>query len=287
MKKALFTLFILLKFNFGYSQVDNNGNPVFNSVIINESKVDSLDLSANYYTLKNNIENKGSSVFIAEEPNLTQIEDAAKKLLSNFFILSKRGSTLCIILLDSQPAKRFIVLNPKTGKGKNYACKIKGDISETRAKELLSDDYDPKARLKAGKLFFNKDELQVFSEKEMTENVIELIKENKLYETEDTGIKLLSQTELKQFILQESKEGKQYDFFTPIKGHELDGIQIKPGVFSSLISIALYKWGRANYELGVNKVEDAYVIFSEFKGEALTQREKDYIKMGFNKELEK
>jgi hypothetical protein len=37
--------------------------------------------------------------------------------------------------------------------------------------------------------------------------------------------------------------------------------------------------------LGINTVEDALQIFAEFKGRALNQREKDYIKLGFEEAL--
>ncbi|WP_439882765.1 hypothetical protein ACSX1A_06250 [Pontibacter sp. MBLB2868] len=53
------------------------------------------------------------------------------------------------------------------------------------------------------------------------------------------------------------------------------------------MGVALYKWGRACFDFGVNKVEDAYEIFTENKQGDLNQREREYIKMGFNKELEK
>ena len=66
--------------------------------------------------------------------------------------------------------------------------------------------------------------------------------------------------------IEESKEGGSFDFFTEIKGKEYKAIQVKPGVFSTNSGIALYKWGRACFEVGVNTVEDAYAIFAKFKG---------------------
>ena len=58
-------------------------------------------------------------------------------------------------------------------------------------------------------------------------------------------------------VLTESKAGGKLDFFSEIKGHEYDGIQVKPGVFSTKIGIALYKWGRA--------FEDALSNWSKLK----------------------
>jgi hypothetical protein len=66
----------------------------------------------------------------------------------------------------------------------------------------------------------------------------------------------------------------------------MDGIQIKPGLFDTRIGIALYKWGKANRDLGIATLDDAYAIFSKFKDRDLNIREKEYIKLGFEKGLE-
>lgn len=104
---------------------------------------------------------------------------------------------------------------------------------------------------------------------------------------ENSNSKLLTKQEIKNFVLTESKEGGKLDFFTEIKGHEYDGIQVKPGVYDTKLGIALYKWGRANFEIGTNKIEDAFEFWTEHKGRTINEKEKVYIKMGFNKELEK
>ncbi|MCA8830625.1 hypothetical protein [Hymenobacter pini] len=82
-------------------------------------------------------------------------------------------------------------------------------------------------------------------------------------------------------ILAETKPGGKLDFFTPIKGHEYDGVQIKPGVYSTLGHAAFYKWGKAVRGLGITDLEEAYAIFAEFKGQPISSRDKEYIKSGF------
>jgi len=104
---------------------------------------------------------------------------------------------------------------------------------------------------------------------------------------ESSNFKLQTKDDIKNMILTESKEGGKPDFFTEIKGHEYDGVQIKPCLFDTKIGIALYKWARANFELGVNTLEDALLYWALFKEREPNQRENFYIKMGFNKELEK
>lgn len=96
-----------------------------------------------------------------------------------------------------------------------------------------------------------------------------------------------SQAEIKSFILAETKQGGKLDFFTEIKGKEYNASQVKPGLFMTNIEMALYKWGKANFELGIENVETALKIFEEFKGKDLSRREKDLIPMGYTNDLSK
>ena len=93
------------------------------------------------------------------------------------------------------------------------------------------------------------------------------------------------QVELKKMILEQTLEGGKYDFFTPIKGKEYEGSQIKPNVYATKQEVALIKWGRVNYDLGIKKLEDVYSIFSEYKGREINEMEKAYIKIGYNREI--
>ena len=95
------------------------------------------------------------------------------------------------------------------------------------------------------------------------------------------------QVELRSQIIKETQKKGQLDFFTSIKGHEYDGIQIKPGIYDTKLGLALIRWGKATYDLGVKSLDEAFAIFSEYKGKEITNREKEYIKIGYNRELEK
>ena len=96
----------------------------------------------------------------------------------------------------------------------------------------------------------------------------------------------LSSTDLQAWIVEETKEGGKYDFFSPIKGQEYDGIQIKPGVFDTKIGMALYRWGKANFEAGVKSLDEVYANYAAYKGRAANHIEKSYLKMGYGRELE-
>jgi hypothetical protein len=286
MNKTILVFFTILSLNL-FSQNDRNGNPVFNSITISEEKINDYQLNSNYYTLVNNIDNKNSSVFISENPSLDQIESAAIKLPSDFFLVIKDGSPVHIIMIVDTPKRVFFVVNPSAGTNQTFPCDIKEDITENRANEIVKQKYDKNAKIQGNKLFFNNKEFTISSNKEIQESIKKLIHDQKLNTGKSGDIKIMDKGMIRKMIIDETKEGGKLDFFTDIKGHEMDGIQVKPGIFSTKVSIALYKWGRSNYELGVNTVENAIDIWSEIKNRKTNQREIEYITMGFNKELEK
>lgn len=297
MRSLLLLFCFLLPATCCFSQTDANGNPVFNSESTGEDSLNGAVIIANYYTLKNNIENKASSVYIADKPALNDIEQAAINLPSDFFIITRDGSVMYMAMLLNNPIRQWQVINPSTGKQKIYPSVLTGGITQNRAEEIIRQQYEPKAIIRhhydrkatiiSDELFFNGNTRIITSERDIKEELIALIKKEHLTEGSPGGPKILSPKQTEAFILKESKEGGQLDFFTEIKDHDYDGILIKPGLFSTKLGVALYKWGRACFELGVNKVEDAYAIFATFKGRELNQREKDYIKRGFDRELEK
>ncbi|SEG21238.1 hypothetical protein SAMN05421847_1754 [Halpernia humi] len=287
MKKTLIIILTFLTLGQVFGQTDKNGNPVFNSVSTNETVIEDFLLISNYYTLKNNIENKQSSVFISEKPTLEQIEKAATNLASNFYILTKESKMVVMVMLQNDPMREFMTIVMNTKKQSNFPCDLIGDITENRANELIDEKYDSTAFIKNGILNFNGKEFKIIFNQEIEDAVWTLIKKEKLDKNMPSDIMLPSKTEIKNYIISESREGGTLDFFTEIKGKEFDGVQIKPGVFTTKQSVALYKWGRACFEIGVNTVEDAYEIYSEFQGKPLNERGKEYIKSGFYKEWEK
>ena len=287
MKKAIqILIFVLINIQ-AFAQSDKNENPVFNSISTNEIELKNCLLISNYYTLENNIENTLSSVFISESPSLNEIEKAATSLASDFFVLTKESKIIAMIILQEQPKRDFMSILIKSNKQSFHSCNLKGDMTENRANEIITEQYDSTARIEQGILYFNNKQFEIISNDEIQKAVLAIIEKNKLHKKTPSNISLLSKNQIKALVLEESKEGGSFDFFTEIKGKEYKAIQVKPGVFSTNSGIALYKWGRACFEVGVNTVEDAYAIFAKFKGRALNTREKAYIKLGFYKELEK
>ncbi|WP_177766236.1 hypothetical protein [Flavobacterium sp. I3-2] len=92
--------------------------------------------------------------------------------------------------------------------------------------------------------------------------------------------------EIKTLIIKETQTEGKLDFFTPIKGKEYDGYQIKPGLVATYSEMALYNWAKSAKELGIDDLEELYTLYSEARKKGINPMEKELLKMGFNKELD-
>jgi hypothetical protein len=285
--KLLLTVLTTLSTLASFSQTGGNGKPVFNSIEMGEDSLNGCRLLANYYTLRNNIDNKTTSVYISDKPTTEEVATAATRLPADFFILMKGDKVIKMILVNYYPKKNFLVVTPGAPGSTSYPNTLKGDIAENRANELLKAGFDSLVAISDGRLTFNNKHYTVTPDAATRQAVISLIMSEHFDAANSTGMTIPSKDQLHTIILNETKEGGKLDFFSSIKGKEMEGIQIKPGVFATRIGLALYKWGKANYDLGVPTIDEAYAIFAEFRGRPLDLREKAYIKLGFEKGLEK
>ena len=286
--KSILTFVASLVFLQCFSQSESEQKYLFNSVMVSEDTMPTASIAAHYYTLRNNIDNKASSVYISDRPTIEQILDAAIKLPSDFFLINKAGVMLYMLKIENNPERKFVLLTPPYMEKKELKCALKGEISENRATELIKEKYDPSARIEGQTLYFGGKKLKIISNQEIKSKVHELIKREKLIDPSIANARVLNATELRSLILSQSQKGGQLDFFSQIKGKEYDKAQLKPGVNTTNISKALYTWAKAVSDLGVTSVDDAISIYTEFKkGEEPNGREQDYIRMGFAKTLEK
>jgi hypothetical protein len=77
------------------------------------------------------------------------------------------------------------------------------------------------------------------------------------------------------------------DYFTKIKGKENVEIEIVSGVYETNLNFALYKWGRATKDLGIETADFSLIIWQELVHRNPTTQEIDMIRSGFNKSWEK
>jgi hypothetical protein len=165
--KKLLSLTLLFITTHSFSQTDHNGNPVFNSVSTTEENIKDFQLISHYYTLKTNIKNKYSSVYISDNPTLDEIESAAINLPSDFFLITKNQAMLNMVLIQNLPNRYYFVIKTSTGKQTQFPCSINGDISENRANEIIKENFEPISKIKGNKLYFNNHKLTIISDKEI------------------------------------------------------------------------------------------------------------------------
>jgi hypothetical protein len=182
-------------------------------------------------------------VYISKRPTLNEIENAAISLPSDFFVVTKKQAALSMIMILNKPTRQYFVLNPTTGKQAQFPCSISGDITENRASEIIAEKFDPNAKIDGDKLFFNDKTFTIISSQVIKRNILDLIEAQELSIGDTSSMQIATKDNLKKIVLKESKENGRLDFFTEIKGHEMDGIQIKPGLVDTKIGVALYKWG--------------------------------------------
>jgi hypothetical protein len=258
-------------------------------VTLEEKKQHNFNISVNYYTLKNNIENQGSSVFVARQPSLEQIQKAATSLPADFYLLSKDKRMLyLLLLLPPQEGKKeysFLLLNPATGERQSIEAKLKGDITESRAKELLSSGYDTKAQMDgSGKyLLFNGSKLSIIRQRDIEKQLSGIIKGLKTDKAAESQVVLVSKEDLQKIIKEESINNGKLDYWTKLNAQQEKSVGIQvDGFFMQKQHAAVYLWGKAVAQSGVETLEEARELLTSIKGEQSTMHLM-HLESGFNK----
>ena len=277
-----------------FAQTEKTVKLTYNSVVTLEEPINELQLISNYYPLKSNIENKYSLAYVSEAPSLMQIENAAINKPSVFFVIRKNNVVVSVITLINKPVRNYYVVNPQTGEQNEFECNLTGDITENRANEIENEKYDSAAVIKNDTLYFNGKTFSIISANDIKREVLDLITKYQLSKTvlapkakAKTTTSTTPTVDIGKIVLAETKQGGKLDFFTPIKGKEYENVQIGNGAVSANIAVALYKWGRANFNAGIKTVQEALVLFAKFKNRELTPYEKEHIKTGFESGLKK
>lgn len=244
-------------------------------------------LVASYYPLKGNMDNRKSVAYVTDSPTLLEVDYAARQQASDFFAVVRNHSILKVIALNREgDSWRWLVVDMEKGGSQGYALPDAADMTENRARELLRNGYDPKAKMTGNTLYFKGARLSILSNSRIKALLSSLIAREGLAKGDSTDVQYRTCAETEAYVLKASAKGGELDVFTPISAHEYDGVQVKPGVYNTKLDMALYQWGKACFDLGINTLEDAWKVFAKFRGRALTGKERDYIKMGFERALE-
>ncbi len=282
MKNLAIILLAVITLSTAFGQTDKHGNPIFNSELISNEAIDGFELTSSYYTIDNNISNKNSSVFVSDNPTLTEYLKFARELPSNFFLVRQGENVLVMIVLmpkieGSKTNHYYYIVNPNNDQSMETPCNVFGEISEKRADELLKLKVDTAATIidlpNNGKgLLFDGIVYRIQPFEKMKAEVITIVK------------KLLAPDDPIEYIKKETIGG-ELDF-NKVLEKETQGFFLFDGVAYNKKEFAIYLWGKKVKMIGISSSEDAIELWEEINDRTLTDPEKNALLKGFENESE-
>jgi hypothetical protein len=274
MKKQLLILIfsIFLTSSNLYSQFDKNGNPIFNSEKIDSFRVENVEIVSSYYTIKNNIDNKQSSVFINENPALDDYWNFSNDLPSYYFMIIDMGKVKGMLMLIPKDDSFFYnVVIPDKNENFQIPSKLKGKITENRAKELAGIKKI-KAILIDDVLKFNNKDFQVLKYNDVIEEVKNIVKERIIHHDDQNAA-------LEKYIKTESKGGK-LDFKDSVEKYEGAFINFDRMLYNKK-DFAILMWAAAVKKVGIADLNNAQRLWQEINERNLTEPELKALRKGF------
>lgn len=270
----LLFLFILASSNL-FSQIDKNGNPIFISEKIENFAFENFEIISNYYTIKDNIDNKQSSVFIKETPNLDDYVNFSTKLPSYYFMVIDKGNVIGMLMLIPKSEDKSFFYNiviPSKNQNFQIPSKLNGQITENRAKELTNIKKSG-ATISNNILNFNNKNFQILSYREVIEEVKKIAKE-KVLNNQNEKIE-----NIEEYVKTESKGGK-LDFKNVVEKY--DGAFINfDGILYNKKDFAILMWGAAVKKSGITELNNAQSLWEEINERKLSEPELKALKKGF------
>ena len=282
MKKLLFILFTICTFSHTYGQTDRNGNPIFNSELISEEKLDGFELTSSYYNIKDNISNKQSSVYVSDNPTLNDYLKFSRDLPAYFFTIHKGENLIAgIVLLQrntgSKTTLSYNIVNPGNGKSMEVPCNVFGEICEKRVEELETLKVDTSATILTmpnGTLYvFNGIAYRIQPYDNLKAEVIEIAKQivNGGNEKEETKDPI-------EYIKKETIGG-ELDYNKVLENNH--SLLVYDGIAYNKKDFAIFLWGKKVKMMGINSTKKATKLWEEINNRTLTEPEKKALIAGF------
>lgn len=282
MKQIFITLLTLSTLSNLYGQTDTHGNPVFNSVQISEDKFPDFELTSSYYTIANNISNRKSSVYVSDNPSLTDYMQFSRDRPSYYFVVHQGENVMGMIILlqeneNSKTTWTYNIVNPNNGQSMQAPCNVFGYITEKRADELLKLKIDTTSTIidlpNNGKgLVFGDMAYRIQPYDELKAEVIEIAKQLTSPEEE---IK-----EPEEYIKKESIGGKLD--FNKVLETENQSLFLYDGIAYNKKDFAIFLWGKKVKTLGINSSKKATILWEEINKRELTAPERKALVAGFD-----
>lgn len=283
MKVLKSILFIITSFYYinVFSQIDRNGEPVFNSEIISEESIGKYKLLSGYYTIKNNISDEESSVYVKDKPSTADYIKYSLTLPSYFFVLSKNNkmkflTTLLPKISGDNIYMMYLGMNVSNGNKREIICNIPGEISEKRAEELVEMKVDSSFHLhytQEGKyLSFKDKKYLIMSYEKVKADILEMVD---LFIKGKEKQKQIKDPE--EYIRKESIGG-ELDFEKKLTE---DKIYIYNNIAYNKSEYALVLWGIEVRKLNVKSSDDAIDLWEDIYKKKLSETNKKALENGY------
>lgn len=276
------TFLFLLAFTISFGQTDSHGNPIFNNELINEEKYEKFELTSSYYTIDNNISNKGSSVYVSDNPTPTEYLKFSRDLPSYFFIIHNGPNVIAMIILmqkneGEKTTLTYNIVNPNTGKSIQAPCSVWGDISEMRARELIRIKSDTSAAIidlpNNGKgLLYQGMAYRIQPYEKLKAEILDIAKH-----LTNGPEKIKDPVE----YIKKETIGGNLDF-NKVLENEQQSLFMYEGIAYNKKDFAIFLWGKKVKTLGIESSKKATKLWEEIYEKSLTDPEKKALTNGFN-----
>lgn len=287
MKKTFLILFSVFMLAHAFAQTDKHGNPVFNSELISEEKLDGFELTSSYYTIKDNISNKQSSVYVSDAPTIPDYLKFSRDLPSYFFIVHNGSSVAVMIMVmqkneGSKTTLTYNIVNPNNGKSVEVPCSVWGEISEKRVAELEKLKPDTAAsivELPNGSMYvFNGIGYRIQPFDKVKAEVIKIA-------TEVVAGGNKAQTKDPVEYIKAETIGGKLDF-NKVLEKETQGLFLYDGIMYNKKDFAIFLWGKKVKLLGIKSSKKAVKLWEEINNKPLSDPEKKALVKGFESKEE-
>lgn len=281
-KKPTLILVICLTLNQLLAQQSPAPDVKMDHEILGTEDMGNFELTSGYYPIQGNIDNPECVFFFSESPSMEEYFNFARGVAAYFFIIHQGKAVISQIVVmpkkdGAETTLYYNVQNPVTGETINVECGVSGDIAEKRAEELLQLEIDKDMEIvdlpTGGQgLLFQGIPYPIQSYDALKAEVTELAK--RLMAPQ---LKPIENPEM--FIRAESIGGK-LDFAKVLEKEERKTFAYE-GVTYSKKDFAIFLWGQAVKQLGIQSTERAVQLWEEIQGRKLTGPEEQALTKGF------
>ena len=266
------------------AQRDTQEAAVFTSVELEEVTYEGFSITAGYYTIANNIDNRQSKAFISDVPSPEEYIYFARHQPSYYFLVHRQREVIRMITLEQRPHERsstfyYTIFDPVSGYRTIAASRLSGELTQWRAQELRGRVEKGTAGTLARITLTDKMDLsypvQPFDA--VRQEVVELAR--RLVNKERTQAE-----DLEEYIRTETVGGT-LDFKVALakearQRFSRDGVTYNKHNFSVLL------WGGAVRTLGLSTVRSACLLWEDIQQRSLTVPEAEALRRGFAEESE-